>query len=113
MGSFIVEAKTGFHKIWGSDTGRNLSASWGGTLKGIFPKITLQYGKLTRSQAEQLAPIFDSATQTVKYYDPNKKKKITMTTYSNDWELTSKNIVDEVQKTEGLSIAFISTKKRV
>lgn len=113
MGPFIVEAKTGFHKIWGKDTGRNLAGSWVGTLKGIFPKITLQYGKLTKSQAEQLAPIFDSATQTVAYYDPNKKKKITMTTYSNDWELTCKNIVDEVQKAEGTSVAFISTKKRV
>ncbi len=112
MGPFLVRAKFGFHKVWGKDTGRNLAASWSGTLKGIFPKLTLYFGELTRDQIEILAPIFDSATQTVSYYDPNKKKMLTMTTYSNDWELTNNSIVDTIQPGEAFDVAFISTKKR-
>lgn len=112
LGSFILEAKFGYHKIWGKDTGRNLAASWSGTLKGIFPKITVQFRKLTRSEVEEITPILDKANQSVQYYDPKKKAKITMTTYANDYEITNKNIIDELTKAEGFSVAFISTKKR-
>lgn len=112
LGPFILEAKFGYHKIWGKDTGRNLAASWSGTLLGIFPKITVQFKKLNKEEIEQIAPILDEANQSVKYYDPKKKKKITMITYTNDYEITNKNIIDELIKAEGFSVAFISTKKR-
>ncbi len=110
---FIVEAKFGYHKIWGKDTGRNLAATFGGSLMGIFPKITIQFRKLTKSEVEDLVDILDSATQSVTYYDPKKKKKITMETYTNDYEIANKNIINEITKAEGFSIAFISRKKRV
>ena len=112
LGPFILEAKFGYHKIWGKDTGRNLAASWSGTLLGIFPKITVQFKKLTKSEVEEVTPILDEANQSVQYYDPKKKKKITMVTYTNDYEITNKNIIDELTKAEGFSAAFISTKKR-
>lgn len=112
LGPFILEAKFGYHKVWGSDTGRNLAATFSGTLKGIFPKITVQFRKLTRSEAELLTPILDKATQNVQYYDPNKKDKLIMTTYTNDYEVTNKTIIDEICKAEGFPVAFISTKKR-
>lgn len=112
LGPFILEAKFGYHKIWGKDTGRNLAASWSGTLLGIFPKITVQFKKLNKEEIEQIVPILDEANQSVKYYDPKKKKKITMTTYTNDYEITNKTIIDELSKAEGFSVAFISTKKR-
>ena len=41
-------------------------------------------------------------------YDPVKKAKITMKTYTGDWEIVNRNI----QKNEGFSIAFISKEKR-
>ena len=112
MGQYIVEAKFGYHKLWGKDSGRNLAGSQSGTLLGIFPKITMQFRKLTKSEVELLAPIFDSAYQTTIYYDPNKKTNTTMRTYSNDWELTNKSFIDENQKNEGFSWAVISTKRR-
>lgn len=108
MSSFILEAKYGYHKIWASDTGRNLAGVQSGTLIGIFPKITLQFRPLTKSEIELLAPIFDSATQNVTYYDPVKKKLITISTYTNDWEETNLNIMQN----EPFSVAFISRKKR-
>lgn len=108
MGSFILEAKYGYHKLWASDTGRNLAGVQSGTLIGIFPKITLQFRPLTKSEIELLAPIFDSATQNVTYYDPVKKKLITISTYTNDWEETNLNIMQN----EPFSVAFISRKKR-
>lgn len=112
LGPFILEAKFGYHKIWGKDTGRNLAATWSGTLRGIFPKITVQFRKLTKEEVEEVTPILDEANQSVKYYDPKKKKKITMTTYTNDYEIVNKNIIDNLTKAEGFSVAFVSTKKR-
>lgn len=112
MGPYILEAKFGYHKLWGPDSGRNLAGTQTGTLLGTFPKITMQFRKLTKSEVELLAPIFDSARQTTQYYDPYEKSNISMTTYSNDWELTDKYFVDENDKNEGFSWAVISTRKR-
>lgn len=113
MGQYIVEAKYGFNKLWSNDSGRNLAGSMIGTLVGIFPKITLQFRKLTKSEVELLAPILDSAYQTTRYYDPNKKAMVTMSTYSGDWVLSNKSIIDENRKAEGFDWSVISTRKRV
>ena len=80
LGNYIVEARYGYNKLWSSDSGRNLAGTQSGTLIGIFPKIIVQFRKLTQAELEALAPILDSARQTVKYYDPNKKTMTTMTT---------------------------------
>ncbi len=112
LGSFIVEAKFGYNKLWASDSGRNLAGTQTGTLIGIFPKITVQFRKLTKSEVEKIVPILDKARQSVTYYDPSKKKRITMTTYTGDYELTNKNIIDELTKAEGFGISFISVKRR-
>lgn len=109
LGSFILEAKYGYHKIWSEDAGRNLAGSQVGTLVGVFPKITIQFKKLSQSELEQIAPILDSSTQSVSYYDPVKKSKVNMTTYTGDWEIVNRSI----QQNQGFSCAFISKKKRV
>jgi hypothetical protein len=113
MGQYIVEAKYGYNKLWSSDSGRNLAGTQSGTLIGIFPKIILQFRKLTKSELEIIVPILDSARQTVTYYDPNKKNNVTMTTYTGDYEITNKYIIDNNRKNEGFSCSFISTRKRV
>lgn len=113
MGQYLVEAKFGYNKLWSSDSGRNLAGTQSGTLIGIFPKITLQFRKLTKSEVELLAPILDSAYQTTRYYDPNKKAMVTMSTYSGDWVLSNKSIIDENRKAEGFDWSVISTRKRV
>lgn len=112
IGQYIVDAEYGYHKLWGKDSGRNLIGSNSGTLLGIFPKITLQFRKLTKSEVELLAPTLDSANQSTQYYDPNKKQNITISTYSGDWTLKNKSIISENQKNEGFSWSVISNKRR-
>lgn len=111
LGNYIVEARYGYNKYWSKDSGRNLAGTQSGTLIGIFPKIIVQFRKLTQTELETLAPILDNARQTVKYYDPNKKAMTTMTTYTGDYEVVNKGIVGHV-KNEGFQISFISTKRR-
>lgn len=113
IGQYLVEAKFGFNKLWSSDSGRNLAGRMSGTLIGIFPKITLQFRKLTKSELEIIVPILDSGTQTVTYYDPNKKASTTMTTYTGDYEIVDKTIINGNRKNEGFSCSFISISKRV
>lgn len=110
--TYLLEAKYGYHKLWGDDTGRNLAGTFSGTFKGVYPKITLQFRKLTKSEVEYLAPMLDSPYQSVRYYDANKKAYVTMQTYSNDWEMTNKNIINSNKKAEGFSWALISRRKR-
>jgi len=113
FGKYLLQVKFGYHKIWSKDSGRNLAGDNSGTLKGIYPKLTMQFRTLTGTELETLSPIFDSVTQSVTYYDPNKKTNITLSTYTGDWEVVNKTIIDAFNKNEGFSIAFISNKKRV
>lgn len=112
MGNYIVEAKYGYNKLWANDSGRNLAGVMSGTLIGIFPKITLQFRKLTKSELEIIVPLLDSQNQVVRYYDPNKKTYVEMTTYTGDYEITNKSIIDSKHKNDGFSCSFISTRKR-
>ena len=113
MGNYITEAKYGYHKLWSSDSGRNLAGEQTGSLVGVFPKITLQFRKLNKDELEYLAPILDSAVQNVTYYDPLKKQSVTMQTYTGDYEIINRNILGNTVKNQAFSCAFISTKKRV
>lgn len=113
MGQYLVEAKYGYNKLWSSDSGRNLAGTQSGTLVGTFPKIILQFRKLTKSELEVIVPILDSARQTVTYYDPNKKENVTMTTYTGDYEVTNKHIINGNVKNEGFSCSFIAVSRRV
>lgn len=111
LGNYIVEARYGYNKLWSSDSGRNLAGTQSGTLIGIFPKIIVQFRKLTQTELETLVPVLDSVRQTVQYYDPNKKAMTTMTTYTGDYEVINKGIIGHI-KNEGFQISFISTKRR-
>lgn len=112
LGKYIVQATYSYNKLWSSDSGRNLAGEQSGTFVGIFPKIVVQFRKLTRAELETLAPVLDSARQTVQYYDPNKKAMTTMTTYTGDYEVVNKGIIGHI-KNEGFQISFISTKRRL
>lgn len=109
IGQYIVEAKYGYNKLWANDAGRSLAGVQSGTLIGIFPKIILQFRPLSKMELELIAPILDSASQSVTYYDPVKKANITIDTYTGDWELINNNIMQN----EPFSISFIAKKKRV
>lgn len=109
MGQYLLSAKFEFNKLWGQDTGRNLAGSMTGTLVGIFPKIILTFRKLTQTEMNIIAPILDSANQTLTYYDPTKNDFETITTYTGDWSYENKQIVE---KNESFECSFISTEKR-
>lgn len=113
MGQYLLEAKYQYNKLWSNDSGRNLAGTQSGTLIGIFPKIVLQFRKLTKAEMEIIVPILDSVRQTVTYYDPNKKTNITMTTYTGDYEVINKGRLNHGRKNEGFSCSFISVRKRV
>ena len=112
MGQYITEAKYGYNKLWSSDSGRNLAGTQSGTLVGIFPKIILNFRKLTKSELEIITPILDSPNQTVRYYDPTKRANVTMTTYTGDYEVSNKTIVNGNKKNEGFECSFIAIRKR-
>jgi len=112
MGQYLLSADYGYYKLWGKDTGRNLAGDWGGSLVGIFPKLTLQFRKLTRQEVEYLAPTLDSVNLSVTYYDANKKANTTMACYSGDWVLKNKSIIDANRKAEGFSWSVIARSKR-
>ena len=112
LGQYLVEAKYSFNKLWASDSGRNLAGVQTGTLIGIFPKIIVQFRKLTKSELEVITPILDSARQTLTYYDPTKHASTTIETYTGDYEITNKNIISNSVKNEGFQISFIAVRKR-
>ena len=112
MGQYIVQAKYGYNKLWGANSGRNLAGKQTGTLVGIFPKIIVSFGKLTKSQLEAIVPILDAKQQTVSYYDPRKKRQVTMKTYTGDYEIINKSIIDSNHKNESFDVSFIAIERR-
>lgn len=113
MGQYLVEAKYQYNKLWSSDSGRNLAGTQSGTLVGIFPKLILQFRKLTKAELEIIVPILDSSRQTTTYYDPYKKASYTMTTYTGDYEVLNKQIINGNAKNDGFSCSFIAVSRRV
>ena len=113
MGQYITEAKYQYNKLWSSDSGRTLSGKMSGTLVGVFVKITLQFGKLTKSQLEAITPILDSSRQTLTYYDPTKQQNVTMTTYTGDYDITDRYVIENGRTNEAFSCSFIAVQRRI
>ena len=84
-----------------------------GTLIGIFPKIIVTFGPLTKTQLEAITPILDSATQSLQYYDPTKQQVVTMDTYTGDYEVANQNIVNGDATNDSFDVSFIAISKRV
>lgn len=93
----------------GSDTGRNLKGKFTGTLVGVFPKIILTFRKLTKEEMNIIAPILDSSTQTLQYYDPKSNANKTISTYTGDWSYENKRIAT---KNESFECSFIARERR-
>lgn len=108
MGTYLTQADFEYNKLWSSDTGRNLAGTNTGTLIGIFPKLVLTFRKLNQTELHTIAPVLDSATQTIQYHDDNAGTTKTMTTYSGDWKAVCKKL----GMAEGVQCSFISMRKR-
>lgn len=89
--------------------GRNLKGKFSGTLVGIFPKITLTFRKLTKAEMNIIAPILDSGTQSLTYYDPSTNSNKTLSTYTGDWSYENKSIMI---KNDSFNCTFISRERR-
>ena len=114
IGQYITEVEYGYNKLWASDSGRNLAGVQSGTLIGIFPKLKINFIKLTQEELELIAPILDKATQEVTYYDPVLKRMTTMSTYTGDWSTLNRNTFTNIARAnESFTISFIARKKRV
>ena len=113
MGQYLLSVEYGYNKLWGSDTGRNMLGSNSGTLLGIFPKLKFTFKKTTQQELETLAPILDSASQNLTYYDPVLKRHITISTYTGDWATTNSNSFQNVARAnESFEISFIANDRR-
>lgn len=112
MGQYLTEVDFQYPKLYGSDSGRNLSGEMVSTILGIFPKIKLNFRPLTKSELEIIAPILDSTQQNFSYYDPVKHQNITLSTYTGDWEIKNKNIISGNVRNEGFEVSFIARRKR-
>lgn len=112
LGDYILSAKYGYNKVWADDSGRNLSGTMTGTLIGIFPKIVVNFGPLTKTQLEELTPILDAPRQTLQYYDPTKQQIVTMATYTGDYEVANQNIINGNATNDSFEISFIAISKR-
>lgn len=108
LGNYITKAKFGYHKLWSSDSGRNLAKSVVGTFD-IFPKITVTFKKLNQKELETVSSIINALSQETKYYDPDLKKVNIISTYTNDLEFVQNNI----GKTENFDVAFIARDRRI
>ena len=108
MGTYLLSAKYEFNKLWATDTGRNLAGRMTGSLIGIFPKLILTFRKLSQAELNIIAPILDSASQTVTYYDPDKNQNVTMATYTGDWSIINKSI----GKNSSFDCSFIAIGRR-
>ena len=110
MGQYLLSAKYEYNKLWGSDTGRNLKGKFSGTLVGIFPKITLTFRKLTKAEMNIIAPILNSGTQSLTYYDPDTNSNKTISTYTGDWSYENKGIVQK--NDSSFECSFIARERR-
>jgi len=108
LGDYILDAKYQYPKLWSDDSGRNLKGTMSGTLLGIFPKVTVTFRKLNQTEMENISKILDSTTQTLHYYDPNKKTTVNLSTYTGDWEFTNNGIGNN----SSFTISFIARSKR-
>lgn len=108
VGDLLTEAIFGYNKLWGENTGRSLSGSWNGELKGIFPKLELTFRPLNQTELQTITKLLDTKYQQLTYYDPNKEQLVTMQTYAGDYNYTIKN----TKLTSSFKISFIATRKR-
>lgn len=109
MGQYLLSVTYEYNKLWASDTGRNLAGKMTGTLVGIFPKIVLTFRKLTKTEMNSIAPILDSGSQTLVYYDPALNRNVTLSTYTGDYSYKNSRIIN---KNESFECSFISRERR-
>lgn len=109
MGQYLKTCKFGYHKIWSSDSGRNMAYEQKGSLGGIFPKLTLNFNGLDPNEMHIVSTLLNKEKVILKYYDPEYQRIVTQDCYSSDWEFDQ----EYLEISEPFSAAIITNKRRV
>lgn len=102
--------KVGYHKLWSSDTGRSMTGENKGTLVGIFPKITVELGRMSEDDMSAIINLTMQAKADVKYYDVGAKDLVTASFYFGDVSTELERQSSMYHK--GTSFSIIANKKR-
>ena len=102
--------KVAYSKLWSSDTGRSMTGENKGTLIGIFPKITVELGRMSEEDMSAIINLTMQARADVKYYDVGKRELVTASFYFGD-------VSAEIEKQRsmyhmGMGFSIIANKKR-
>lgn len=108
LADYLTKANTGFNKLWDADSGRNLAKSVVGSFD-IFPKVICSFKPLNKTELDIIAPLLNAQSQSITYYDPEKKANYTMTTYTGDWSTDSK----QPNLDEPFNVSFIARTRRL
>ena len=100
----------GYHKLWSSDTGRSMTGENKGTLIGIFPKITVNLGRMSEEDMSAIINLTMQARANVKYYDVGKRDLVTASFYFGDVSAELEKQTSMYHK--GMSFSIIANKKR-
>ena len=109
IGKYLSSCKFGYHKIWSSDSGRNMAYEQKGSLGGIFPKLTLNFNCLNIQEMHVVSSLLNKEKVILEYYDQEYLSVVTQDCYSSDWEFDQENL----GISEPFSAAIITNKRRI
>ena len=84
----VQNAKITDCKLWGKDTARSMTGEFKGTLRGLFPKLSLIVGYQNASERAELSTLLNQAVTIVRAYNVSKQKFQIAPFYFNDVENT-------------------------
>lgn len=112
LGEYLTEVNYDYPLLFAEGSGRNLAGTMIADFNGIYPKIKLQFGPLSRTKYQMISKIINKPMQILKYYDPELERYLEIETYPNGHNVTNSQIITEEQLNEGFEVSFISRKKR-
>lgn len=107
----LVQYDVEYNKLWGEDSGRDLTGTNKATLVGIYPKIYVQVGEFTRSEMKMFLQKVNKKEFKIDYYDEQYGKMHTgVSYYINDYKISLKSSKRMIYK--GFDFNLIPNKKR-
>ncbi len=107
----LVQYDVEYNKLWGEDSGRDLTGTNKATLIGIYPKIYVQVGEFTRLEMKMFLQKVNKKEFKIDYYDEQYGKMHTgVSYYINDYKISLKSSKRMIYK--GFDFNLIPNKKR-
>ena len=108
IGQYLTSFTKGYHKLWASNSGRNMNGKNVGTLIGIFVKYNMTFGSMSISKAQSIIDILNDSSATLTYYDDETATRKSMSVYFGDLELP----VKRKNRYDSFSCSAIANEKR-